>query len=233
MYSEEELGEKFEKFSKESTIQHSILPKYDLIFKEVQSVQGIPDYVGLVFNTPNEVEVIKKILRMEIDSINNISKILAYIKRKAPHGIEYLSKKTNLQTNTIKNVLLNLKNEKIINEIEESKYVLSIDFDFSDVEIWSFELKLKNWKRAVFQSLRYKIFSDYVYIVMPDNMREIIKTHEKTFRDFNIGVLIYDENRNEFNRIIRANKNLNKSKNHTAYILLQILNKIKKGDRVK
>lgn len=233
MYSEEELGEKFEKFLKESTIQHSILPKYDLIFEEVQSVQGIPDYVGLVFNTANEIEVIKKILRMEMNSINNISKILPYIKRKEPHGIEYLSRKTNLQANTINNVLLNLKNEKIINEIEESKYILSIDFDFSDVEIWSFELKLKNWKRAVFQSLRYKIFSDYVYIVMPDNMREIINTYKKTFRDFNIGVLIYDEKRNEFNRLIRANKNFNKSKNHTAYVLLQILNKIKKGDRVK
>ncbi len=231
MYSEEELGNVFQKYIKKS--RKTDLPKYDLLFKEVQSIQGIPDYVGLYFNTPSKIELIRKVLKSDVNSISNISKLLPYIKKNAPHNIEYLSKKTNIPSHIVNSVLTNLKEENIVQETEKLKYILSIDFDISDLEIWSFELKLKNWKRAVFQALRYKTFSDYVYIVMPVKMKEILIKNEEKFRDFNIGVIIYDEKLNEFNRIIRAKKNVNKSKSHTYYVLLQILNKIKNGDRLK
>ena len=54
--------------------------------------------------------------------------------------------------------------------------------------IISFELKLKNWKRATIQAFRYKSFSDISYVVLPSTNINSKEFSIEYFKKFNIGL---------------------------------------------
>jgi len=60
----------------------------------------------------------------------------------------------------------------------------------------SFELKLRNWKRAAIQAFRYRSFSDVSYVVLSKaeiNSKEFSTNH---FKKYNIGLAEFDKNCN-------------------------------------
>lgn len=63
----------------------------------------------------------------------------------------------------------------------------------SDVEI-AIEMKLSNWKRALYQAFIYTNFANKCYIAMPENKKEVIKKNLDEFTKWGIGVLIVDSN---------------------------------------
>jgi hypothetical protein len=62
----------------------------------------------------------------------------------------------------------------------------------ASVFIISFELKLKNWKRAVRQAFRYKSFSNTCYVVMERKGAMSAINNIDVFRKFNIGLAVFD-----------------------------------------
>ncbi len=66
-----------------------------------------------------------------------------------------------------------------------------------NISIISFELKLKDWKRAAKQAFRYKSFSNIAYVVLsPKNIHSAIK-NIAIFEQYNIGLAKFDKE-NEF-----------------------------------
>ena len=64
--------------------------------------------------------------------------------------------------------------------------------DGTNVYIISFELKLKNWKRAATQAFRYKSFSNSAYVVMEINHATPAINNLDHFKKFNIGLAVFD-----------------------------------------
>jgi len=61
-----------------------------------------------------------------------------------------------------------------------------------EVSVISFELKLKNWKRATQQAFRYRSFSNIAYVVLSnDSIHSAIKNIE-TFEKYNIGLASFN-----------------------------------------
>ena len=54
--------------------------------------------------------------------------------------------------------------------------------------IISFELKLKDWKRATTQAFRYKSFSNIVYVVLPSQTANLAFRNIDFFKKYNIGL---------------------------------------------
>jgi hypothetical protein len=63
-----------------------------------------------------------------------------------------------------------------------------------EISIISFELKLKNWKRAVKQAFRYKCFSNIAYVVLPSKNADAALTNIVMFERYNVGLAIFDQN---------------------------------------
>lgn len=60
------------------------------------------------------------------------------------------------------------------------------------IQVWAFELKLKNWKRALYQAFRCKSFADWVFVVLPSEKRSLASKNVDLFRSFNVGLWIFD-----------------------------------------
>lgn len=70
------------------------------------------------------------------------------------------------------------------------------DFVFYDkgknkTSIISFELKLKNWKRAMKQAFRYKSFSNISYVVLPSEQANAALRNIRLFEQYNIGLATF------------------------------------------
>jgi hypothetical protein len=63
---------------------------------------------------------------------------------------------------------------------------------FPIAEICSFELKLKDWKRALYQATRYRSFSHRVFVVMPSERANAAFRYQDSFRKANIGLVAHD-----------------------------------------
>jgi len=61
-----------------------------------------------------------------------------------------------------------------------------------ETSIIAFELKLKNWKRAMKQAFRYKSFSNISYVVMPANKINAALKNISLFEQYNIGLATFE-----------------------------------------
>lgn len=66
-----------------------------------------------------------------------------------------------------------------------------------EVSIISFELKLKDWKRAAKQAFRYKCFSNISYVVLSSKSANAALNNIELFERYNIGLAKFDRE-NEF-----------------------------------
>lgn len=59
------------------------------------------------------------------------------------------------------------------------------------IKVVSFELKLKNWKGAMIQAFRYRSFSDYSYVVLPEETASKAFNHIELFKKYGIGLVSF------------------------------------------
>ena len=58
----------------------------------------------------------------------------------------------------------------------------------------SFELKLKNWRRAAKQAFRYRSFSNVSYVVLGSSHSKAALSNINFFKQYNIGLATFDNN---------------------------------------
>ncbi len=63
-----------------------------------------------------------------------------------------------------------------------------------EISFVSFELKLKNWKRAAKQAFRYKSFSNIAYVVIGIDSANAALNNIDLFKKYNIGLASFDTN---------------------------------------
>ena len=219
--TEKEMGIRFKKAINDSLLNGF---KFDMLFEEVESYQGIPDYVGIKIKDKKKWNEFKK--NIPIENWSEISKIIAVLSGKSYHTVDYILKKTGMNTNSINRELSYLLKMKIIDRNDRGLYKINSWVDMPTIKISSFELKLENWKRAFFQALRYKMFSDYAYVVMPINKKDILEKNKKVFVENNIGIILYNQSEEELVILNRPKKNKTMSSVHYCYMIGKLMNEM-------
>ena len=74
--------------------------------------------------------------------------------------MEYLEESTGLSKQTLQKEILALCKKDLVIQNARGSYKLADKYNMPKMEIYAFELKLDNWKRALFQTIRYKTFSE-------------------------------------------------------------------------
>ena len=170
--TEAEFGSSFEKYIQSNPLNYF---SYDMIYKEVESFQGIPDYLGI--NMSRLYNGSEKTLQIPIARWHTISILLAFMKKKQSRTTAKILKKTGLSQRIVIKELNYLCRLGICEKNNTGSYKFVENFEMPIAHIHSFELKMNNWKRALFQAVRYKTFSEYTSIVMPFEKEQILYEH--------------------------------------------------------
>ena len=93
----------------------------------------------------------------------------------------------------------------------------------SSFYLTAFELKLKEWKRALKQAYLYSYFADHSVVVLPPEIERVSKLNIELFRKLGIGLWIFDPLKNTIRKIHRPTntKALNSSARDKAFNLFR------------
>lgn len=215
--SELQMSIAFEKLIR-TNVDFTGIPKFDLIYKEVVCQQGIADFVGLVSKCGIEdIEIFENVQSLETGTL-----IFSLLKPKATRSKHFLQEKTGLSEKTIIRVLRELNKNGLVSETKEGLYTLSSNMKMPKLDIWAFELKISNWKRALFQALQYKAFANYSLVVFPFEKKNVLTKQIELFKELNVGILLFDMYSGQLEFVLHPKKERASSKWHTLFALGQL-----------
>lgn len=216
--NEADFGVLFENYIKSN---HSYSFTYDMIYKEVEALQGIPDYLGI--NMSHLYHGSDKVMQIPLVRWRTISIILAFLRQKQFRTPEYIIRNTGFNSKIVMRELNYLCRVGICQKNDAGNFRFSDDFYMPIAHIHSFELKMSNWKRALFQAVRYKNFSEYVSVVMPIEKEQVLLDNIRAFEECNVGALLFDAEKYVLKTLYRSKKNSTVSLQHLYYMSGKLL----------
>ena len=212
-YSEFEMGIAFAQTLQSGNIPFLRQPQ--AVYKEILSVQGIPDFVIL-----NDKRGLPDLVPANLSHLGSISRVLANLKPKAGRSRLYLYRKTGLSIFTLNMALRVLLRNNLIAH-RDKKFYVNPEFSFERT-IWAFELKLEDWKRALFQAMQYRAFANYSVTVFPMEKENLLKANLPMFVGLDIGVLLFDRENQKAKWLFRPKKQAPISKWQAIYMYLKL-----------
>ena len=189
---------------------------FDGVFEEISCRQGRPDFIALR-NLSDERS-------LSFPTVTGLvgPSILSILKPVAPRTFDYIVQHSEFSTESIRKSLRYLLETKHIVKTKSGSYHLGRASVGIHVEIWSFELKLNNAKRAVFQAQQSRAFAERSIIVVPPGKEANYVKFEETMNRWGIGLATFSPLTMEFNIVRKGRKAKALSRTHQIYALSQI-----------
>lgn len=160
------------------------------ILKEMDCWQGRAD---LVVAEIKDKEILSKEKAMLLSNLTN-AQIISLLHRKAPRTLNFLINRTGLTESTVRRSLRLLLNEGIVMENSNKSYILHPDFKIPKVVFNAYEVKLYNWRRALYQATQYFGFANNSWVVMPKKYISPALHNIELFKANGVGLISIDEN---------------------------------------
>ncbi|HEV2135867.1 MAG TPA: hypothetical protein VGR47_16635 [Terracidiphilus sp.] len=120
------------------------------------------------------------------------SRILAALQQQFRSTEDKLLVRIGVTLPVLRRSLHALMDAELIEQSNDKEYRITRRNRLPGVEICSFELKLKNWHRALYQATRYRSFSHRVFVVMPTDAARAAYKHREMFNKANIGLVAHE-----------------------------------------
>jgi len=190
-----EVLDSFERVLKASLIKE--LPAFERVFRELQ---GSADFVGF----PHE-KLIGTYDFSKLSSLEHGSLVLSILKYNSGRTKDYIKERTGITDTALNRTLRELKaNDFLVKK--KNLYFLSKSFVQESDNIWAFDLKAPNWKRALQQATLYKAFANYVVAVRPSDEEEALQEKLELFAELNVGLLLFNPQSLEYKWLRRPLK---------------------------
>lgn len=205
-------------FNKELEMQELLYEKYkknpkNIVLKEFNGRFGNVDIVRVKVHGYNINSNQASLL-----SQSRFAFTVSLLHKKSKRTLAFLMKKTGYNKTTQLNVLKKLINEKIVYE-ENNCYYLHKNFVYPKLIFNSYELKLRDWKKALSQAIKNLEFSTFSWVVLPKQICDSLKRETlKLYSQYGIGIISLNIN-GDTKIILKAKKNNATFLNNASYIV--------------
>jgi len=118
-----------------------------------------------------------------------VSRIVAALAPRTPRSERRLFDACGVAPATFRSALTQAIEAELAEETQSGRFILGAAVPSSEVELCAFEFKLRDWRRALYQALRYRSFSHRVYIVRPTGRVNRALEESHRFRQFGVGLI--------------------------------------------
>ncbi len=205
-------------FEKEIDMQELLYKKYksnpkNIVLKEFNGRFGNVDIVKVKMNNNNILNEQALLLSQQ-----RFAFTVSFLHKNSKRTLDYLMRKTGYSRTIQLSILKRLINEKIVFK-DENCYYLHKNFVYPKIIFDSYELKLKDWKKALSQAIKNLEFSTFSWVVLPKEVCDNLKDETiKLYNEYGIGILSLNTN-GKTRIILKAKRNNNKVLNNSAYIV--------------
>lgn len=190
---------------------------FDEIYREIDCRQGRPDFITLRKNGSS----------LDLNSFEHVGLVGAYLlsllKPAAPRTLQYLLQETEYSVSSVKKSLAFLEELGFIEQTPNGSYILGSAEELMKPEVWAFELKLSDNKRAVFQAQQCKAFAERVIIVVPPSQGKNYNRFRESMTRWGIGLASFDPHSGVFILLQNPRKTRPFSRGHRMYAISQML----------
>jgi hypothetical protein len=133
------------------------------------------------------------------------SRVLACFPRNSVRTERFLLRRLGVSVEGLRRALREMLHAGLLRDLGGGRYRLDDDFVLPNIEITSFEFKLSNWRRALYQATRYRVFSHRVYVVLPAESTRAAAENSNLFAGLNIGLIAHSSDGN-CHQLVRPRK---------------------------
>lgn len=214
-YSEEEMAHAFQRLL-ESDDGLPQVGRFDAIYREISCRQGRPDFIAVRYLSRT-----KPNMQFHISGLVGPS-ILNLLKPKAPHTLDYIITHLEFVRDSIRKSLRQLIDSGHVEQTESGTYRLGKASKGQKPEMWAFELKLNNPKKAVFQAQQSRAFAERAIIVVPPGQEGNYERFREAMQRWHIGLATFELVTGRFRFVRKGRKAKALSHTHQIYALSQI-----------
>lgn len=156
---------------------------------EVEGIHGRVD--RMMVSLPSGVRPGKG--RSQLLQQETCCRIIVALRAKQPKTLERLALETGRSQETLRYSLARMEQEGLVRKHTTRGYVLGPKSNLPECEIWCFEGKLRDWKRALYQATRYRAFAHRSFVVMPEDHVPSAEGQTERFRLARVGLLAIND----------------------------------------
>lgn len=174
----------------------------EITLREFDCWQGRADLVSAKVNGDFSLSL------KQVEILTNLTnaQVLSLLHYKSPRTFKFIKNRLALTDQTIKKAIRNLINNEMVEVTAKGNFLLNSNFILPKVEFNAYEVKLQNWKRALYQSTQYFGFSHYSWVIMPERYIKPALKNGVFFEANGVGLIGIDPNGTK-TIYIRASKN--------------------------
>lgn len=205
-------------FDKEIDMQELLYKKYEcnpknIVLKEFNGRFGNVDIVKVKINNNHILNEQALLLSQQ-----RFAFTVSFLHKNSKRTLDYLMQKTGYSRTIQLSILKKLINEKIVYKNEDC-YYLHKNFVYPKIIFESYELKLRDWKKALSQAIKNLEFSTFSWVVLPKEICDNLKSDTiDLYNEYGIGILSLNVN-GKTKIILKAKRNNDKSLNNSSYIV--------------
>lgn len=167
------------------------LTEFSALYREVVCRQGRADFVAVArydqgaTSQPNRSPLSFRLTE-------SAATLMSFLKPRSPRTLNYLVLHSGLTRETARRTLRDLACAGAVSNATDSSYLLDPAWKRPLENLWAFELKLHDWRRALFQACQYQAFADSVCIVMPSKQSPYAPIRSDVLSAVGVGLILFD-----------------------------------------
>ena len=179
--------------------------------EEVSCVSGRPDILIGPYLLDDWLPERRDVLAAAL-SVPSDAKVASLLKSRSPRTRDYLRMVAGLDESAFQTSLRRLLDVGIACEVESDRFILAADVPGSQFELWAFEVKLKDMRRASYQAIRNRLFAHRSFIVIPGSYGFKRQRRFLQLQRFGVGVIAVDTCRGTTIDVVRSRRSRPKSR---------------------
>jgi len=220
-FSEKEMAKAFMEWL-DSSASSGVLPDFASVLPEVTCRQGIADFVAAEGSRPVEMRIEESLDGYWVSDTACIH-VLSALRFSAPRRGHYIAQATGFSHTTTRRILSRLVAERLVDQRDTGAYVLSEMWRNAQLDMWAFELKLRDWHRALYQAMQYRAFATRVVTVFPKERERILRKNLRAFKKMKVGIMLFDANTQICEVLLKPRKTRPFSRTHYLFALRQMI----------
>jgi hypothetical protein len=189
---------------------------------EVRAVQGRPDLVGSR-SLLHRARLARQLTIADALAHPSRARIAAFLQYRSRRTKDSILAATGLSKKSFANAFSELEATSVIQSQDDTHWTLAPGVRQWEHDLVAFELKLENWRRALYQVLRYQVFARETYVVLPTSTVHRAVEKIELFNVFGVGLLSIDADDGTIRCLLRSTNRKPASRFHYLFGLGKFL----------
>jgi len=159
--------------------------QYPVIGTEVRAMSGIVDVACITKQTSWTNEMLSAL------ATPSCAIVMRVLSVNGPSSAEVLSQLSGLAMSTVRRVSTRLVKQNLATEAGGRFSLLTRNPKING-ELWAIEVKLSDWRQALYQAVRCKQYADRVFVAMPAEKAPLLRKQRGYFDPHGVGVLLLE-----------------------------------------